>query len=103
MKPHTISITKHGHSTWRQVFANVVFWMCLVTAVGVSRAWFGGAFIIDLAAFAGLILGLTSLAVRHSGHIAHMTRDELRRWVNDGMPENVAGWRQTYKDERKAS
>lgn len=71
----------------------VIFWSLLVGAVGTSRVWFGGAWIVDIVAFIVVIVAVLALIRKETGFDVKMTKDELRLWTADGMPDDVKSWK----------
>lgn len=64
-----------------------IAWGFLIAVVGGSRTWFGGAFVVDLAAL--VLFGAIVFAIgrKHLGYEVDVPRDEMRAWVDAGMPE----------------
>lgn len=85
-------ITKPRGNVW--LFTKqFIIWSYLVLAEGVAHWWFGGSWIIDLMVLISLV-GILSLKVLGmTGRGVVMTKDEIRAWVQSGMPDNVVEWR----------
>jgi len=69
------------------------FWSALVGAIGLSRVWFGGAWIIDLTALLLLVTGMIAIGMRLAGSTVTLSRDENAAWVDAGMPSDVKAWK----------
>lgn len=70
----------------QRVFYQSTSWTFLVGAVGLSRIWFGGALVIDLAAFVFFFMLLYSMGKRSWAHLK-IPRHEVRAWLEAGMPD----------------
>lgn len=70
-----------------------LFWVVLLGVTGVSRMWFGGAFIVDLAAFMLAALWVVSVGMKLSGSVVTLDREQAAEWVNSGMPADVKTWK----------
>ena len=86
-------LTGSAEPVWPTI-RHIVFWVIIVVAVGLSRVWFGGAFIVDFAAFMLACLWLFGKITESDGFAVRMTRTEMRDWVSAGMPEDVKSWQE---------
>jgi hypothetical protein len=67
-------------------FRLAVFFGILICFVGISRVWFGGAWVIDICA---VIVGFSALYTlpKRVGNNVRMTRAEMKAWVEAGFPD----------------
>ncbi len=79
------------------VASQAAFWAFLVSAIGVSRIWFGGSFLLELLALIFSMAMLVSVARKYVGREVTMTPEELRRWLIAGAPKNVVEWRRSVE------
>lgn len=75
------------------IITNMITWVPLVSIVTLSELWLGGSWVINLVALWIMFL-FTFLWTRFLiGHEIHLTKEETRLWVLDGMPDNVKEWK----------
>jgi len=94
----TITLVERAPSLFRTTVRQGIAWGFLVGAAGLSRMWFGGAWIVDMMILVAMVLLVTGAALRESGNSVKMTPDELRRWVDAGMPNDVGRWRADHRN-----
>lgn len=75
------------------IITNMITWVPLVSIVTLSELWLGGSWVINLVALWIMFL-FTFLWTRFlMGYEVHLTKEETRLWVLDGMPDNVKEWK----------
>lgn len=86
MKPvEKITVTVRKRGLVFQIASNLLFWGTLLGTIGLSRSWFGGAWVIDIMAIV-VAMGISILMMReYEGRDRYMTREELKAWVDAGM------------------
>lgn len=76
----------------RRVVWFLLFWGMLVGAIGVSKAWFAGSWVVDLIALFFALMAVVAFGMRSGGTSVWLTRPQLRLWVDAGMPDDVKAW-----------
>jgi hypothetical protein len=89
----TINVQTKPHKRFLALICQALFWIILVGAIAVSRAWLGGSFLVELLAAIFAIIVLVQAAARVTGKEVRMSVDEVRRWLDDGAPRDVLEWR----------
>lgn len=75
------------------IITNIITWVPLTSIVALSELWLGGSWVINLVALWIMFL-FTFLWTRFlMGYEVHLTKEETRLWVLDGMPDNVKEWK----------
>lgn len=88
----TIKIVPRQPGFIKRTLAHVSLWGILIGAVGLSRVWFGGAFVIDLIVGIFALTYAVTIGQKFSGQNVNMTPEELRDYVADGCPEKAKTW-----------
>lgn len=89
-----VNIAEKQISFARKVLNALVFWSIPVAAIGLSKVWFGGSWVIDILVFTLLVMIVIVFVAKQTGTIVEMSRDEARAWFEDGMPRDVKGWKE---------
>lgn len=74
-----------------------IFWAGMIGVIGLSRVWFGGAWVIDLAALALSFLVVVSISMKLAGKSVVLSKDEAVAWVNAGAPKDVQAWKEARR------
>jgi hypothetical protein len=88
-----ITIVPKRPSLFGALIRQSLVWVLLVGAIGVSKTWFGGSWVID---FFALLIGLVAILAigqRLADTNVDMTKDDLARWVAAGQPDDIKAWR----------
>lgn len=71
----------------------VVVWSPMVIVEGASHAWFGGSWVIDVIVLVMFFMMLATNKILKAGLGVDVTKQQLRDWIADGMPDDLAGWK----------
>ena len=88
-----IIVSPNATTLPQRLIGQIGFWLILVAAVGWSRIWFGGAFVIDLAALVLCGTWLFVIVGKNSGTHVEMSENQIRHWVADGCPLDAKTWK----------
>lgn len=97
MRTETITISQSTTTLPAVIVRHVLVWGFLIGAAGLSRVWFGGAWIIDLTILFLLIGWLIGVAKRELGKHVEITYEELRQWVLAGQPRDIREWLDVWR------
>lgn len=75
------------------IITNMITWIPLVSIVTLSELWLGGSWVIDFVALWIMFLAIFLWTRFILGYEIHLTKEETRLWVLDGMPDNVKEWK----------
>jgi hypothetical protein len=93
-----IKIDPIGNPTSLRIFINhAIFWGYLVFAETASHLLIGGSWVIDIMILVSLSLFVAGVISKSVGAMVTMSPDEIRRWVDSGMPRDIKSWRETQK------
>ena len=76
---------------------HLLFWGILIGAIAISRNWLGGSFIVEVLAAIFAFVILAQLVAKSGDKEVEMDPNELRLWLADGAPKDVADWRSVRK------
>ena len=84
-------------TTGQRVVLQLIFWGLLVGVIGITRDWFGGAWVIDIVAVIMTVATVINIARHWAGKAVTMTKEELKAWVTAGMPSNAQRWLELHR------
>ena len=87
-----IDVYDRPGSLVRYTIHTTLYWVFLVGAIGLSRWWFGGHWVIDVSAGLMAFLWFTGNYIRVTGRHVRLTKGQCAEWVRAGQPSDVKAW-----------
>lgn len=75
------------------IITNIITWVPLTSIVALSELWLGGSWVINLVVLWIMFLFTFLWTWFLMDYEVHLTKEETRLWVLDGMPDNVKEWK----------
>lgn len=88
-----ITVVQKRQNRFISILILTTFWIILIGAIGISRTWLGGSFIVEAIAAVFSVAVLVAMAKHNIGIEVTMTPAELRQWLDAGSPADVKEWR----------